>query len=151
MGGSYEFETDGDYFTVDLTPEIDRPFAGNTGAIRNFTAQTESVTTELFYYLWVDDYDRIYVEDNIRLTLTPLNGGETFTRFGKNFPGGFGLNDLPVGSYEVSAEYVESGEESIPLYVRLRHTEEYADSTVFKFETFVEGIYRAELEFWLDN
>lgn len=151
MGGSYDFEVEGDTFTVHLTPEVNQPFAGNTGAIRNMIADTDSVTGELFYYLWVDDYDKIYLENNIQLTLKPLNGGETITRFGYNFPGGFGLNDLPVGSYEVSGQYVEAGEEPIPLYVRLKHTKEYKESTIFKFEPLVRGIYRAELEFWLDN
>lgn len=151
MGGSYDAEIEGDIFHVDLTPVIDQPFAGNTGAIRNFIVQSDSVMGELYVYQWVDDYDKLYLEDNIKITLTPLNGGPTITGYGFNFPGGFGMNDIPVGRYKVTGEYAEPGEEPIPLYVRVRHTKEYAESTTFEFKPLVAGIYQAELEFWLDN
>ncbi|WP_123042852.1 stalk domain-containing protein [Cohnella candidum] len=148
MGGSHNVRLDGSSYEVDLTPEVDQPFAGNTGAVRNFTLQTETVYGEIYLYVPLDEFVKGYYEQNIEVTLTPTGGnGKAITRYGYNFPGGFGMNDVPVGKYKVTARYAPPGENPVPMVVRVRGKGEYAQSVEFQFNTLVPGIYQAELEF----
>jgi len=152
MGGSHTVDFSGKPITVDLTPDIDQPFAGNTGAIRNFTMQAESVTGELYLYIALDDFVNGYTEDNVELTLTPVgssisgSSGKVIKKYGYNFPGGFGMNDVPIGKYKVTAKYAPSGEEHENMLVRIRNKGQFTDSIEFEFQELVPGIYQAEIE-----
>jgi hypothetical protein len=148
MGGSHTIEG----YVVDLTPEIDKPFAGNTGAIRNFTIKSETVKGELYLYMDLNSFIEGYREDQVELTLTPvgtLAGGSTgkvITGHGYNFPGGFGMNDVPVGTYMVTAKHTSTDGESKQLLVRKRNKGQFAESAEIEFSPLVEGIYQAEVE-----
>lgn len=151
MGGSHVVDRDGQSYKVDLIPEVDAAFAGNTGAIRNFTLQAETVFGELYLYMALNDFTNGYVENHVELTLTPLGSttggqGNTITQYGYTFPGGFGMNDIPVGKYKVTARYAPAGEEPEPMLVRLRNKGQYAESMEFEFSPLVPGIYQAEIE-----
>ncbi|TLS52661.1 hypothetical protein FE782_08500 [Paenibacillus antri] len=143
MGGSHLV----DEFIVDLIPDVDRPFAGNTGAVRNFTVpEAETIFGELYLYMDLNSFANGYTEDHVELTLVPDGNGRTIAGFGFNFPGGFGMNDVPVGTYTATAVYAPPGEERIPLKIRKRNIGPYADSVEFKFSPLVPGIQQAELE-----
>ncbi|MFE5318947.1 stalk domain-containing protein [Paenibacillus sp. NPDC056579] len=147
MGGSHSVNS----YKIDLTPEVDAAFAGNTGAIRNFTLQAETVYGELYLYIALDDFVKGYMENNVELTLTPIDSsmggsGQVITKYGYNFPGGFGMNDVPLGKYKVTARYAPPGEKPLQMLVSVRNKGKYADSVEFEFSPLVPGIYQAEIE-----
>nr|WP_240546039.1 stalk domain-containing protein [Paenibacillus artemisiicola] len=146
MGGSYEAAADGETYRVDLTPANDAPFAGNTGAVRDFTLRKETAFGELYYYLSLDDIAAGYSEQYVEVALTPAGGGKAFAGPGFHFPGGFGRNDVPVGTYKATARYAPPGEQPVAMTVRVRNKGAYADSATFAFEELVPGVYQAELE-----
>ncbi|WP_308637378.1 stalk domain-containing protein [Paenibacillus silvisoli] len=147
MGGYYDMKSDGKELQIKLESVTDKPFAGNTGAIRNFIMRPETSIGELYVYSDISDY---FSESDILLTVTPIvagKEGKPITKRGYNFPGGFGLLELPAGgSYKITAQYAPEGETPQPALVRVRYTKEYKDSTVFTFSTLVPGIERAEIE-----
>jgi len=149
MGGSHNVVVDGKPYTTDLTPEVDGPFAGNTGAVRNFTLKAaKQITGELYLYMDINSFVNGYIENNVELTLTPVggSGGKAKTGYGYNFPGGFGMNDIPVGRYKATAVYAAPGEEPVKMLVRVRNKGQYAESVEFGFSTLVPGIEQAEIE-----
>lgn len=149
MGGSHSVDIDGKPYKTDLTPDIDQPFAGNTGAIRDFTLKAaEQIMGELYLYMDINSFVNGYIENNVELTLTPVGGSnaKVITGYGYNFPGGFGMNDVPVGRYKVIAIYAPPGEEPVEMLVRVRNKGQYAESVEFGFSPLVPGINQAEIE-----
>ncbi|WP_284643022.1 stalk domain-containing protein [Paenibacillus silviterrae] len=148
MGGSHTIEG----YVVDLTPEIDKPFAGNTGAIRNFTIESETVKGELYLYMDLNSFIEGYSENQVELTLTPVgplaggSSGKVITGHGYNFPGGFGMKDVPVGTYKVTAKHTSTDGASKQLLVRKRNKGQFAESAEIEFSPLVEGIYQTEVE-----
>ena len=121
--------------------------------LRNFVLDEGFV--ELFVYAadWFDNpYDDSMppMEHEFELTFTPLyaNGGEgqSFTTYGYNFPGGFGLNTLQRGRYRISAVWKREGQEPVHALVRVRNQGEYQPAVEFGFSTLVPGISQAEIE-----
>ncbi|RAP74741.1 stalk domain-containing protein [Paenibacillus montanisoli] len=147
MGGYYNLKSGSKVLRIDLESVTDKPFAGNTGAIRNFVMNPETSIGELYVYSDIGDY---FSESDIMLTVTPIVGGKEgkpITKRGYNFPGGFGLQELSAaGTYKITAQYAPEGEVPQPALVRVRYTKEYMASTVFTFSEFVPGIERAEIE-----
>ncbi|WP_274364276.1 stalk domain-containing protein [Paenibacillus thermotolerans] len=147
MGGYYNLKTGGKELQIELESVTDEPFAGNTGAVRNFVMNPNTSIGELFVYSEITD---LFSESDIIMTITPIvNGkeGTPITKRGYNFPGGFGLRELPAsGTYKITAQYAPEGAEPKPALVRVRFEKEYKESTLFTFKTFVPGIERAEIE-----
>ncbi|MBB3128469.1 hypothetical protein FHS19_003123 [Paenibacillus rhizosphaerae] len=147
MGGYYNLSSGDKELQIELESVTDKPFAGNTGAIRNFIMRPETSIGELYIYSDISDY---FSESDIILTVTPIvagKEGKPITTRGYNFPGGFGLQELPAGgTYKITAQYAPEGETPQPALVRVRYTKEYKESTVFTFSSFVAGIERAEIE-----
>jgi hypothetical protein len=148
-------EFNGRSYGFDLTSSVDQPFAGNTGAIRNFV--WDEMGGEL--YLYAADYVHPYNdslpppdEADVELTLMPVgtlidgSAGSTISTRGENFPGGFGLPDVPIGRYKVTAVYKPEGQQPVQMLIRVRNSGEFATSTEFVFESLTEFIHQAELE-----
>jgi hypothetical protein len=152
-------------FKINLTPDNDDPFAGNTGAIRNFKWDSNAPRPEgcyscsgkvLFYttdYFHPDDPtlpppDR----EDVELTLIPdgplLDGsaGKTITAHGENSPDGFGLQDVPFARYKITANYRPKDDQPRPMLIRINGKGKYADSVTADFQAVTSGIQRIELE-----
>ncbi|WP_182906088.1 carboxypeptidase-like regulatory domain-containing protein [Microbispora sp. H13382] len=148
-------------YTLSLAPDDDAPFAGPSGAIRNFTWKLSGEKPDgLGFYggkvlFRVDLNDQLdagtFLEDEkVRLTLVPdgplIDGSEgsrivrTATRNGD----GSGLEDVPIGRYRITADY-----EGRPLGVKLRDGGDYAQEVVADFTPVMTGVYWIELELGL--
>ncbi|WP_432930238.1 carboxypeptidase-like regulatory domain-containing protein [Microbispora sp. CA-135349] len=148
-------------YSLGLAPDDDAPFAGPSGAIRNFTWRlTGKKPDDLGFYggkvlFRVDLNDQLdtgaFLEDEkVRLTLVPdgplIDGSEgsrivrTATRNGD----GSGLEDVPIGRYRITADY-----EGRPLAVKLRGAADYAQEVVADFTPVMTGVYWIELELGL--
>lgn len=155
MSAQHSVEQNGKSYVFKLTPSIDQPFAGNTGAIRDFT--WDNFSGELFLYSvdYFHPYDSNLAPPDpadVVLTLTPISAlidgskGETITTRGTSFPGGFGLGNVPIGKYKVSASYEPSGQQPIQMLIRSRNSSDFESSIEIEFEPLIEFIYQVELE-----
>ncbi|MFC0213499.1 stalk domain-containing protein [Paenibacillus chartarius] len=165
MSASIKRKMNGGEFEVQLTPDVDQPFAGNTGAVRNFTWDSSAPRPEGCYscagkvLLYMADYadpddpllpppDR----ERVELTLIPdgplLDGssGKTITAYGENSGDGFGLQDVPFARYTISARYVPDDGEPRTMLVRVRNKGEYVESVTTDFQSITSGIHHIELD-----
>lgn len=170
-----EFTTEynGSTYSVELIPDDDSPFAGNEGAIRNFTFSLDRLDSSngsggsgyvLFYMMdLIHPLDPTAVppdREDVTLTLTPVgkqfdgtSGGKPIVGKGTNSPNGFGLHNVPIGRYEVTATYAPQGEAPQQLLVRTvsRGKENaFTESVVAEFSSVTEKIHRMELELKLN-
>ncbi|MEU8192316.1 carboxypeptidase-like regulatory domain-containing protein [Microbispora amethystogenes] len=151
----------GQDYTLSLAPDDDAPFAGPSGAIRNFTWKlTGKKPDDLGFYgskvlFRLDLNDQINTgafldDEKVRLTLTPegplIDGSEgtRIVRQATRNGDGSGLEDIPVGRYRIAADY-----EGRPLRVKLLDGGDYAEEVVAEFAPLMTGIYRIELELGL--
>ncbi len=141
-------------YTFDLDPNDDSVFAGNAGAVRNFTwrlsgKRPDSGTYGGFVAVYVDQLldpenpGQAINSDDIELTLTP-NGrlvdgsdGAPITKKLVRTPDGDAVEDVPVGRYTVTARYVQAGKSPRPMQVCIKDTGDYADSVTADFEVLV--------------
>ncbi|WP_169807679.1 carboxypeptidase-like regulatory domain-containing protein [Herbidospora mongoliensis] len=151
-------EYNGQEYTLSLAPDDDGPFAGPSGAIRNFTWKLTGKQADglgfyggkvLFYLDSTDPLnpDAFLEDEKVRLTLTPdgplIDGSEgppivgMATRNGD----GSGLEDVPISRYRITADY-----EGRPLSVKLRKGGDYVEEVVADFAPIMTGIYWIELE-----
>ncbi|RKH32288.1 carboxypeptidase-like regulatory domain-containing protein [Corallococcus sicarius] len=141
-------------YTFDLDPNDDAVFAGNEGAVRNFTWKLSGKRPDLGFYggfvaVYVDqlldpaDPEQPITSDDIELTLTP-NGklvdgsdGAPITKKLVRTPDGDAVEDVPVGRYTVTARYAQAGKAVRPMQVRIKDTGDYANSVTADFEVLV--------------
>ncbi|MCP3140545.1 carboxypeptidase-like regulatory domain-containing protein [Pyxidicoccus xibeiensis] len=153
-------------YTFDLDPSDDSVFAGNAGAVRNFTWRLSGKRPELgsyggFVVAYVSqlldpaDPSRGIDSEDIELTLTPdgklVDGsdGAPITKKLARTGDGDAVEDVPVGRYRITARYVQEGKAPRPMQVRVRDTGEPASSVTADFETVVGSAQRIELELQL--
>ncbi|MFC4597405.1 stalk domain-containing protein [Cohnella hongkongensis] len=165
----YSTEYDGATHSVDLAPDDDSPFAGNQGAIRNFTVKLDSSTGtggsgEVLFYMM----DLIHPlnpvleppnRDHVTLTLQPegkmLDGtsGKPIVSKGSPSNNGYGVHNVPIGKYKVSAVYAPPGEEPQQLLIRVvnpGYDDPFTDSVVAGFKGVTSKIHMMELELKLN-
>nr|WP_055501386.1 carboxypeptidase-like regulatory domain-containing protein [Nonomuraea pusilla] len=148
----------GQEYTMSLAPDDDAPFAGPSGAIRNFTWKLSGERPDglgfyggkvLFHLDPTDplDPDAFLDDEKVRLSLTPDGplvdgspGAAISRRAGRNGDGS-GLEDVPIGRYRITADH-----EGRPLRVRLRDGGDYADEVVAGFAPVMTGVYHIQLE-----
>lgn len=142
MSGNYTQKTNGQTYRFDLTPDIDRPFAGNTGAIRDFT--WINAAGYLFIYFDVFSYKDgmpMYRIEDLEVTLTPIGpsiDGSTkqpIVKRGGPVYDGMGVDQIPIGKYKATARWLPEGIDPVPVNIRLRNTGKYAPSVDFEFKT----------------
>jgi hypothetical protein len=150
-------------YTFDLDPSDDSVFAGNAGAVRNFTwrlsgARPDQGTYGGFVVGYLSQLldpanpDEGLDSQSVELTLTPegplVDGsdGSVITRKLERTGNGDAVEDVPVGRYRISARYAPPDRTPRPMQVRLRNTGAYADSVTADFETLVGSAHQIELE-----
>ncbi len=156
--GTVTRQYNGQDYTLNLAPDDDGPFAGPSGAIRNFTWKLSGKRADglgfyggkVLFNLDITDplNPNAFLEDEkVQLTLTPdgplIDGSEgspivgMATRNGD----GSGLEDVPIGRYRITADY-----EGRPLAVKPRRGGDYATEVVADFAPIMTGVYFIELE-----
>ena len=149
-------------YTFDLTVDNSDPFAGNTGAIRNFQFLTPRGTViyhmqELFDPRDGDDVPlgsfSVY---DIELTLTPVgplvdgSKGSIIKRFGQRTGSGSAVPDVPIGRYKVTAQYAPKGKAPLPLQIQVQGKDgidDFFDEREIEFETIGVSAQQVELVF----
>ncbi|WP_158606932.1 copper amine oxidase N-terminal domain-containing protein [Paenibacillus ginsengarvi] len=152
--GEAAIELNGVSSTVELTPDNDDPFAGNTGAIRNFVMQT--ATGSVIFHM-ADLWDPADItlpppnREDVELTLEPVGesaggAGKTYVGHGGVTNNGFGIKDVPIGRYKITARLLPKGKPAQNLLVRILDEGEFAKSLVTDFENTIGAFYRIEIE-----
>ncbi|GMU08336.1 carboxypeptidase-like regulatory domain-containing protein [Corallococcus caeni] len=158
-----KLQYNGKEYTFDLDPNDDNVFAGNEGAVRNFTWKlTGKRPDDQGYYggrvtVYVDQFtdpadpSSPITSEDIELTLTPsgklVDGtdGQPITQKLVRTADGDSVTDVPVGRYTMSARYVQTGKSPRPMQVRIRDTGQYASSVTADFESVLIGRHSIEL------
>ena len=123
----------GQSYTFDLHPDNPEPFAGTTGAVRNFSWKLSGTKPEGGFY---GSYVAVYPEpgaaflmEDVALTLTPEGAladgstGQIITRSLTDIGGGEdGIKDVPIGKYTITARNKSTNQ---PLQIRIRNTGTY--------------------------
>ncbi|NVJ07866.1 carboxypeptidase regulatory-like domain-containing protein [Myxococcus sp. AM001] len=153
-------------YTFELHPSNATPFAGNEGAVRDFSwkltgakpaggAYGSGVYFNLTDYVDPADPDQALQREHVELTLTPVgtlvdgSAGTPVTGRGTNTPDGFGFPDLPLGRYSVTGRYAPPGQAVRPLVVRVQGQDTYAESVTADFKPIIDGgdgPYRVDVE-----
>ncbi len=156
--------------SIDLLPDDDSPFAGNEGAIRNFTVMLDSSTGtggsgEVLFYMMdlIHPLDPVLEppsRDDVIMTLEPIGmmldgttGGKSIIGKGSPSNNGYGLHNVPIGKYRVSAVYAPPGAQPEPLLIRIvrpGQDDEFAESVVAEFKSITSKIHNMELELKLN-
>jgi hypothetical protein len=142
MGGSYSKTTNGKKYSFDLKPDVDQPFAGNTGAIRDFTWNN----AEGYMFIYMDIYsfreglpEFNYDLTDLEVTLTPVGKridgteGKQIVKRGGQVYDGLGVDQIPLGRYKCTIRWLPEGHDPIPLLVKLENKGKYAESVEFDF------------------
>lgn len=135
---SVQFEKEflGKKYKYDLHPDNPNPFAGYDGAVRNFSWKIIGAKPDSGYYgspvkAYGDLLSFINMQE-VELTFTPdgvLIDGSSGSVIKKRLVdvggGEYGIDDVPVGKYNITARNVVSGQ---PLEIRIRNTGNYTNS-----------------------
>ena len=139
---------------IDLTPDNDDPFAGNIGAIRNFTALTKTGTV-VFHMADLWDPSDVTLpppeREDVELTLEPVGqtsggAGKKIVGHGKVTDNGFGIQGVPIGRYKITARLVPNGKPEKSLLVGWLDKNDFHESLVADFENIIGAYYRIEIE-----
>ncbi len=133
----------GKKYKFDLHPDNPNAFAGYDGAVRNFTWKISGAKPDGGYYgSPVKAYSELLSFINmadVELTLTPdgtLIDGSAGVVIKKRLldvgGGEYGIDDVPVGKYTITAKNVATGR---PLEIRIRNTGNYANSVTAIFNS----------------
>lgn len=142
VGGSFSKTTNGKTYSFDLKPELDQPFAGNTGAIRDFVW----INGEGYIFIYPDIFsfrdglpEFNFDLSDLEITLTPTgklidgSAGKTIVKRGGEVHDGLGVGDIPLGSYKATVRWLPEGHAPIPMLVKLEGKGKFAESVEFSF------------------
>jgi hypothetical protein len=133
----------GKKYKYDLHPDNANPFAGVDGAIRNFTWKIKGAKPDGGFYgspvkAYGDLLSFINMQD-VELTLTPdaalIDGsaGAVIKKRLVDVGGGeYGIDDVPVGKYSITAKNVATNQ---ALEIRIRNTGNYSNSVTGFFNS----------------
>ncbi|GIO11324.1 hypothetical protein J19TS2_08790 [Cohnella xylanilytica] len=140
MSANFTLTVNGSPMSNSIFADKDEPFAGNTGAIRNFTWKNADgyiyVYPDIFSFR--DDLPTFDLLD-VELTLTPVDGGEPITKRLNYVNDSVGLEQLPVKKFKVTARWLPAGHDPIPLLIREENKGDYAESAVIEFGSTIDG------------
>lgn len=130
---------------MDLAPDTEDSFAGNQGAVRNFSMRPGARRangnsyggTAIVYTPFMSSVDPL----SVTLTLTPEGGGQPIVSRTQSTGDGSTVNGIPVGRYVVSARNPQG-----QLKIRMRNRGAYARSVTAEFTPLTDSIYQMELE-----
>ena len=153
----------GKTYKFDLHPSNPASFATNEGAVRDFTWKLTGerpqggtyggkVLFNLTAYVDPEDPNTPLERENVELTQTPSgplvdgSAGAPLTARGTNSGDGFGLQDVALGRYTVTARYAPAGKTARDLVVRLNGGDAYSSSLTADFQTIASTVQRIDLE-----
>ncbi|GGO31815.1 carboxypeptidase-like regulatory domain-containing protein [Deinococcus humi] len=123
----------GEDFEVRLAPEDDNPFAGAHGAVRDFVYRAKDAPKgKVFDYI---DNSNVEIDYNtMEVTFTPdgPNSAHSTAPFMVKYPFGYGLPDIPLGQYKVTATHVRNGVKE-QLLIATRDNPNYLPQAVARF------------------
>ncbi|MFC6663355.1 carboxypeptidase-like regulatory domain-containing protein [Deinococcus multiflagellatus] len=116
----------GQTFEVRLAPEVDTPFAGAQGAVRDFVYRKENAPRGKVYD-YIDNSDVEIDYSTLEVTFTPdgPNAAGSTEAFTVKYPFGYGLPDMPLGAYFVTASHQRGGQKE-GLLIKTRDNPTYA-------------------------
>ena len=139
----------GKTYNFDLHPDNADPFAGTSGAVRNFVWKLSGAKWDGtgFYGSDVAVYSEpgsAFGMEEVEITLTPEgklidgNEGTPITRGLIDIGGGEdGIRDVPIGKYIITGRNKNTGK---PLLIRLRNTGEYVNALTATFSSGFTGV-----------
>lgn len=141
MNTRFSLEYHGKHLDIWLTADGDKPFAGGSGAIRNFTLKNLVGNLEIHPDFWsFPDSLPQFDSADMEITLTPIgplfdgNVGQTITRRAVALEtGGHGLDKIPLGRYKMSARWMPEGHDPMPMLVSATGTNKFSQSVEFDF------------------
>jgi hypothetical protein len=146
----------GKMYKFNLHPDNPNAFAGVDGAVRNFTWKISGAKPEGGYYgspvVAYSDFLSFINMADVELTLTPdgplANGttGSVITKRLVDVGGGeYGIDDVPVGKYTITARNVVTNQN---LQIRLRNNGNYANSVsaIFNSDGLPDNLYHIVTE-----
>ncbi|MFC5449197.1 stalk domain-containing protein [Paenibacillus aestuarii] len=141
MNTRFSLDYNGKTLDIWLPADGDKPFAGSTGAIRNFTLKDIVGKIEIHPDFWsFPDSMPQFDTTDVEITLTPVgplfdgSAGQTITRRAAALEtGGHGLDKIPLGRYKMSARWMPEGHEPMPMLVKVTGTNKFAQSVEFDF------------------
>lgn len=150
----YERKLEGKVIPFNLTSVTDRPFGANKGAVRDFV--WDDISGKVIINIW--DYPENenwpkFSLDEVELTLTPvsrlIDGSEGKTIKGMSVFSidGAGLQTVPIAKYEITARWMPTGMDPIPMVVSDYSSDKYAKSIITaNFETTFETDKRVAIK-----
>ena len=141
MSTSFSLEYNGKQQRFYLKSDVDKPFAGSSGAIRNFTLKDVIGHIEIHPDFWsFDDSLPQFETTDLEITLTPVgklfdgSAGKTITTNAEALStGGHGVDNIPLGRYKISATWKPEGHAPMPMQLRITGTSKFAQSLEFDF------------------
>lgn len=124
-----------------LRSDVDQPFAGSSGAIRDVTLKGVVGHIEIHPDFWsFDDGLPQFEMNDLEITLTPVgplfdgSTGKTITTRATALPtGGHGVDKTPLGRYKVSALWKPEGHAPMPMLIKITGNGNFAQSVEFDF------------------
>ncbi len=166
---SFEKTYNNTTYTFRLAPDNPEMFVGQEGAVRDFTWKLTGEQPDasdsfyggsvLFNLSPINPVDDSYVDSaGVKLTLTPVgplvdgSTGKSVTKSAENTGDGWGVRDIPVGRYKITATFTGESGRTQPLRVRLREDGgPYAADVTADFEPYLTDHQRIELELALQS
>ena len=135
---------DGTAYRLPLTVDDASTFAGNRGAVRNFTWHVQGARPDGGWYgspviAYHDPEAYDLVMDDVELTLTPAaplidgSAGQTNVQHLRATADGDAVVDVPLGRYTISAREAPASGAARALLIRPRNTGAYARSLTTSF------------------
>lgn len=156
-------------YVLELDPNTVDAFAGNAGAIRDFTWKlsgdrrdglgTYGMSVIYYFDLFEDPHypgeylDTRYVELSLRPVGPLIDGstGQTLVGLGQNTPDGPAIRDVPVGRYAITARYRAPQRPVRPLVLRVRNAGNFVPELTADFEQVIETLYQIQLDVSFDT
>ncbi len=143
---TYELNYGGAVYSGQLLSDASRPFDSDEGGVNNLTAVaiTGSLRMELA--------DIGLAAEDVVLTLSPIGPlpdgteGETIVRRAAMLGDGIGLNELPIGQYEITAHYMPLGGIPVPMSIRLKGGGAFVSAIQPTFREHPSHDYMLEIE-----
>lgn len=151
MGAIYETELNGETVPFHFDPEPNSAFGSNEGAVRNFVLDINKGTIQIFEFDYYDDEEAPDVElVDIEFTLHSVgqlvDGSTDRTIITSPSKKSLTVEEIPIGTYELSAVWKPKDYKEVPMLVRVRFTDEYKDKVTISFENTFLDVFVAQID-----
>lgn len=151
MGAIYETEYNGEKVPFHFDPEPNTPFANTEGAVRNFVLDINKGTIQIFEYDYyhdeaAPDVELVDVEFTLRSVGELVDGSKDRTFIVSTNKSSLTVENIPVGTYELSAMWKPKNYKEVPMLVRVRFTEAYKETVTITFENSFSDVYVSQID-----